>query len=94
MCSPWRKSTATVWTVQYVKGIVSRDLLLLVFLLFIFHQASAIALGSFQIFSQIRRDICKSRCTTSTNDTGGKFEFATSINDIGGKFAANTVSDP
>ncbi len=31
-----------------------------------------ITLGSFQIFSKIRGDIRKSRCTTSVNDTGGK----------------------
>ncbi len=31
-----------------------------------------ITLGSFQIFSKIRGDIRKSRCTTGVNDTGGK----------------------
>ncbi len=31
-----------------------------------------ITLGSFQIFSKIRGDIHKSRCTTGVNDTGGK----------------------
>jgi hypothetical protein len=35
------------------------------------------------IFSKIRRDIRKSRCTTGINDTGGK--FVTSNNDISGK---------
>jgi hypothetical protein len=58
-----------------------------------------ITLGSFRIFSKIRGDIRKSKCTFATgiNDTGGK--FATRINDInfatsspcvvdtGGKFA-------
>jgi hypothetical protein len=32
-----------------------------------------ITLGSFQFFSQIRRDIHKSRCTIGINDTGDKF---------------------
>jgi hypothetical protein len=53
---------------------VSRDLLLLVF----FHesispQVQSIPIGRFQIFSKIRGDIRKSRCTTGVNDTGGKF---------------------
>ncbi len=39
--------------------------------------------GSFRIFSKIRGDICKSRCTTGVNDTGGK--FATGVNDTCGK---------
>ncbi len=43
-----------------------------------------ITIGSFRIFSKIRRDIRKSRCTTGVNDTGDK--FATGINDTGGKF--------
>jgi hypothetical protein len=42
-------------------------------------------LGSFRILSKIRGDIPKSRCTTSVNDTGGK--FATGVNDTGGKIA-------
>ncbi len=42
-----------------------------------------ITLGSFQIFSKIRGDIRKSRCTTGVNDTGGK--FATGVNDTSGK---------
>jgi hypothetical protein len=50
--------------------------------------------GSFRIFSKIRRDIRKSRCTTGVNDTGGKFatvsltnwQIAAEINDTGGKF--------
>jgi hypothetical protein len=39
---------------------------------------------------KIRRDIRKSRCTTSINDTGGKFStiFASAV-DIGGKFATD-----
>jgi hypothetical protein len=36
-------------------------------------QAQSIALGPFQIFSKIHGDIHKLRCTTSINDTGGKF---------------------
>jgi hypothetical protein len=73
---------------------VSRDFLLQVF----FHESPSpkpliITLGSFRIFSKIRGDIRKSRCTTGVNDTGGK--FVTGINDTdtpcvadtGGKFA-------
>jgi hypothetical protein len=65
-------------------------------------QPQSIPLGPFQIFSKIRGDIRKSRCTTvsttpaadfATNftsfiDTGGK--FATSVNDTGGKFVNDT----
>jgi hypothetical protein len=57
---------------------------------FVFFQESPsskplkITLGSFEFFL-IRRDICKSRCTTGINDTGGK--FATGVNNIGGNFA-------
>jgi hypothetical protein len=36
-------------------------------------QPQSIALGLFRIFSKIRGDIRKSRCTTGINDTGGKF---------------------
>jgi hypothetical protein len=43
-------------------------------------------MGSFQIFSKIRRDIHKSRCTTGINVTSGK--FATGVSDSGGKFSA------
>ncbi len=43
----------------------------------------SIPLGPFRIFSKIRGDIRKSRCTTGVNDTGGK--FATGVNDTGGK---------
>ncbi len=49
-------------------------------------QPPSIALGPFGIFSKIRGDIRKSRCTTGINDTGGK--FATGVNDTGGKIAA------
>jgi hypothetical protein len=66
---------------------------------FFFHesvspQPQSIPLKPFQIFSKINRDICKSRCTTSINDTGGKFandtggHIATGIKDTGGKIAA------
>jgi hypothetical protein len=56
----------------------------------LFHVSSSlkplkITLGSYQIFSKIRGDIRKSRCTTGANDTGGK--IAAGINDTGGKFA-------
>ncbi len=36
-------------------------------------QSQSIPLGPFQIFSKIRGDIRKSRCTTGINDIGGKF---------------------
>ena len=49
-------------------------------------QPQSIALGPFQIFSKIREDNRKSRCTTGINDTGGK--FATGVSDTGGKIAA------
>ncbi len=49
-------------------------------------QPQSIPLGPFQIFSKIRGDIRKSRCTTGINDTGGK--FATGVNDTGTKIAA------
>ncbi len=45
-------------------------------------QPQSITIGPFRIFSKIRGDIRKSRCTTGVNDTGGK--FATGINDTGG----------
>ncbi len=56
-----------------------------------FPQPESILLRQFGIFSKIRGDIRKSRCTTSindsgVNDTGGK--FATGINDTDGKFAS------
>ncbi len=40
-------------------------------------------LKPFQIFSKIRGDIRKSRCTTGINDICGK--FATDVYDTGGK---------
>jgi hypothetical protein len=49
----------------------------------VYPQPESIPLGPFQIFfSKIRGDIRKSRCTTSINNTGGK--FATGINNTGG----------
>ncbi len=50
----------------------------------VYPQPQSIPLGPFQIFSKIRGDIRKSRCTTGINDTGGK--IAAGINDTGGKF--------
>jgi hypothetical protein len=38
---------------------------------FMNHLRLKIALGSFRIFPEIRRDICRSWCTISINDTGG-----------------------
>jgi hypothetical protein len=58
-------------------------------------QPQSIPLGPFQIFSKIRGDIRKSRCTIGISNTGGKFatgandtsgKFSTGINDTGGKF--------
>jgi hypothetical protein len=48
-------------------------------------QPQSIPLRPFRIFSKIRGDIRKSRCTTGINDTSSK--FATGINGTGGKFA-------
>jgi hypothetical protein len=59
-------------------------------------QPKSIPFGPFQIFSKIRTEIRKSRCTAGINDTGGNFatsvnntsgNFATSVNDTGGKLA-------
>jgi hypothetical protein len=67
-------------------------------------QPQSIALGPLRIFSKIRGDNRKSRCTTGINDggkiaagindTGGKF-FHTGVNDTGGKFGkfATGVND-
>jgi hypothetical protein len=39
-------------------------------------------------FLNIRGDICKSKCTTGINDTGGKFaSYTASVVDTSGKFA-------
>ncbi len=43
----------------------------------------------YQIFSKIRGDIRKSRCTTSINPTGGK--FAASVKYTGGTFATGIL---
>ncbi len=51
-----------------------------------------IALGSFQKFSKIRGDICKSSAPPGINDTGGKFATSTtSVIDTGGNFAAGVI---
>jgi hypothetical protein len=42
--------------------------------------------ANFRIFSKIRGDNHKSRCTNGIKDTSGK--FATGVNDTGGKIAA------
>ncbi len=68
---------------QEFKGTVSRDFLLCFFYESVSPQPQSIPLGPFRIFSKIRGDIRKSRCTTGVNDTGGK--FATGVNDTGGK---------
>ncbi len=65
-----------------------------------FPPAPSIPFRPFRIFSKIRPDIRKSRCTTGINDTGGKFatgvndagdKVAADINDTGGKFATGVV---
>ncbi len=61
---------------------MSRDFLLKVFSWIIFPQPLKLMIGSFLILSKIRGDICKSKSTTSLNDTGGKFAM-----DTGGKVA-------
>jgi hypothetical protein len=54
-----------------IKGTVSRDFLLLVFFdESVSPQPQGVPLGPFRIFSKIRGDIRKSRCTTGVNDTG------------------------
>ncbi len=58
--------------VTYLKGQCHE-----IFCFRFFHESPSpklliITLGSFRIFSKIRGDIRKSRCTTSVNDTGGK----------------------
>jgi hypothetical protein len=63
-----------------------------------FHESSSpkplkIPLGSFQICSKIRWDICQPRCTTCINGMAANFDSGTTgVNDTGGKFAAG-VSD-
>jgi hypothetical protein len=52
-----------------------------------------IALGLLRIFSKIRGDICKSRCTTGINDTGGQFSTNTaSVVDTGGNTILRSLS--
>jgi hypothetical protein len=67
---------------EILKGTVSRDFLLLVFLMNQLPPSPRV-LGPFRIFSKICGDNRNSRCTTGINDTGGK--FATGVNDTGGK---------
>jgi hypothetical protein len=51
-------------------------------------QPQSIPLVPFRIFSKIPGDIRKSRCTTGSNDTGGKFANGVKgTNDTSGKFA-------
>ncbi len=71
-----------------LKGTVSRDFLLLVFLMNQLPPSPRV-LGPFRIFSKICGDNRNSMCTTGINDTGGKFatgvNVATGVNDTGGK---------
>jgi hypothetical protein len=69
-----------------LKGTVSRDFLLLVFFMNQFPPSPAeYPIRTIRIFSKIRGDIPKSRCTIGLNDTDGN--FAADINDTRGKFA-------
>ncbi len=73
--------------VTWFKGTVSQDFLLLVFFMDQFPPGPKYSIKTpFWIFSNIRADIRKSRCTTAFNETGGK--FATGVNDTGSKIAA------
>jgi hypothetical protein len=65
-----------------LQGTVPRDLRLQIFFMDQFPPSWTIRTVS--NFSTIPGDICKSRCTTGINNTGGK--FSTSINNTGGKF--------
>jgi hypothetical protein len=74
-------------SIRHLKGTVSQDFLLQVF----FHESYSskplkITLELFQIFVENSQDICKSRCPTGINNTGGKFATGTAgVVDIGGK---------
>ncbi len=76
------------------KGTVSQDFLLLVFFESISPQPKSIPLRPFRIFSKIRGDICKSRCTTGINDASGK--FVTGVNNASGKLppVSTTLAKP
>ncbi len=50
-----------------------------------------ITLWSFRKFSKFWGDICKWKCTTGINDTGGK--FATDVNDTGSTVPLNKDKD-
>ncbi len=80
---PWTFWKRIIVYITYVKGTVSRDFCFRFFSWITFPQAPDNTLGSFRIFSKIRGDIHKSRCTTGVNNTSGK--FATGINDTGSK---------
>jgi hypothetical protein len=83
------------------KGTVSRDFLLLVFLMQFPPQPQSIPIEPFQFFSKIRVDIRKSRCATGINDTVSNLPPVstspaanlstsfTSVVDTGGKFASS-----
>jgi hypothetical protein len=86
--------------VQLFKGTVSRDFSLLFFLRIILPQASENNTSVISIFSKIRGDIRKSRCTTAPAavhlplvplmcvDTSGKFATGVIDTSTSGKFAA------
>jgi hypothetical protein len=67
----------------FVKKTVSREFRF--FPRIIFPQAPE-QWDPFEFFTKIRGDICKSRCATGINDTGGK--FAIGVNDTDSKFVS------
>jgi hypothetical protein len=80
-------STAVVYLPGFLKGQCHEIFCFWFFDESVSPQPQSIALGPFQIFSKIRGDNRKARCTTGINVTGGK--FATSVNDTGGKIATS-----
>jgi len=59
------------WRSCCLKGQCHEIFCFLFFSRISFPQHQSITLGPFWIFSNIRGDICKPRCTTGINDTGG-----------------------
>jgi hypothetical protein len=60
-------------SVEALKGQCHEIFCFLFFYESVSPQPQSVPLGPFRIFSKIRGDIRKSRCTTGVNDTGGKF---------------------
>ncbi len=71
----WHVYSVHTHTKTEFKGTVSRNLRLLVFLMNQFSPSPWLYhYGRFDFFFLIRGDIHSSRCTTSVNDTGGKWK--------------------